>query len=104
MKTHEKSKVNINNVFSLSMLGKLSIKTQLNSAYRDALIKHNNNVDKNRYVLNKIINCIRFCGAFELALRGHDEKENSDNRGIFRELVNFSAELDKDFTDFFKFY
>ncbi|CAH2020209.1 unnamed protein product [Acanthoscelides obtectus] len=38
----------------------------------------------------------RFCGAFELALRGHDEKENSENRGIFKELVNFSAELDNE--------
>ncbi|CAH1961041.1 unnamed protein product [Acanthoscelides obtectus] len=37
-----------------------------------------------------------FCGAFELALRGHDEKENSENRGIFKELVNFSAELDNE--------
>ncbi|CAH2000627.1 unnamed protein product [Acanthoscelides obtectus] len=91
MKTHEKSKVHMNNVFSFSILG-----TQLNSAYRNDLIKHNNQVDKNRYVLNKIINCIRFCGAFELALRGHDEKENSENRGIFKELVNFSAELDNE--------
>ncbi|CAH1105327.1 unnamed protein product [Psylliodes chrysocephalus] len=31
-----------------------------------------------------------------LALRGHDEKDNSENRGIFKELVNFSAELDND--------
>ncbi|CAH1997050.1 unnamed protein product [Acanthoscelides obtectus] len=38
----------------------------------------------------------KFCGAFELALRGHDEKENSENRGIFKELVNFSAELDNE--------
>ncbi|CAH1099722.1 unnamed protein product [Psylliodes chrysocephalus] len=96
MKSHEKSKVHMNNVFSFSMLGKLNIKTQLNSAYRDALIKHNQQVDKNLYVLNKIINCIRFCGAFELALRGHDEKDNLENRGIFKELVNFSAELDND--------
>ncbi|CAH1955259.1 unnamed protein product [Acanthoscelides obtectus] len=86
----------MNNVFSFSILGKLNIRTQLNSAYRNNLIKHNNQVDKNRYVLNKIINCIRFCGAFELALRGHDEKENSENRGIFKELVNFSAELDNE--------
>ncbi|CAH2009428.1 unnamed protein product [Acanthoscelides obtectus] len=86
----------MNNVFSFSILGKLNIRTQLNSAYRNDLIKHNNQVDKNRYVLNKIINCIRFCGAFELALRGHDEKENSENRGIFKELVNFSAELDNE--------
>ncbi|CAH2012683.1 unnamed protein product [Acanthoscelides obtectus] len=86
----------MNNVFSFSILGKLNIRTQLNSAYRNDLIKYNNQVDKNRYVLNKIINCIRFCGAFELALRGHDEKENSENRGIFKELVNFSAELDNE--------
>ncbi|CAH2015348.1 unnamed protein product [Acanthoscelides obtectus] len=86
----------MNNVFSFSILGKLNIRTQLNSAHRNDLIKHNNQVDKNRYVLNKIINCIRFCGAFKLALRGHDEKENSENRGIFKELVNFSAELDNE--------
>ncbi|KAJ8912042.1 hypothetical protein NQ315_000535 [Exocentrus adspersus] len=96
MKNHETSKVYMNNVFSLSILGRSNIKTQLNSAYRDALMKHNDQVTKNRYVLNKIINCIKFCGAFELALRGHDEKEDSENRGIFKELVNFSAELDKD--------
>ncbi|CAG9828913.1 unnamed protein product [Diabrotica balteata] len=35
-----------------------------------------------------------FCGTFELALKGHDEIKNSENRGIFKELVNFSAELD----------
>ncbi|CAG9833915.1 unnamed protein product [Diabrotica balteata] len=95
MKSHEKSKVHMNNVFSFSMLGKLNIKTQLNSAYRDTLIKYNEHVD-NRYVLNQIINCIRFCGAFELALRGHDETKNSEHRGIFKELVNFSAGLDND--------
>lgn len=37
LKSHEKSKVHMNNVFSFSMLGKLNIKTQLNSAYRDTL-------------------------------------------------------------------
>ncbi|CAH2013282.1 unnamed protein product [Acanthoscelides obtectus] len=48
-------------------------------------------------VVKKRINYfVLFCGAFELALRGHDEKENSENRGIFKELVNFSAELDNE--------
>ncbi|VVC37262.1 Domain of unknown function DUF4371 [Cinara cedri] len=32
--------------------------------------------------------------AFELALRGHDEKSNSENPGVFRGLINFSSELD----------
>lgn len=94
-KKHETSRVHINNIFSLSVLGKLNIRTQLSSQYREALLKKNEEVRKNRYILSKIINCIRFCGAFELALRGHDETENSENKGIFRELLDFSAELDR---------
>lgn len=49
---------------------------------------------KNRYVPSTIINCIIFCGAFEVALRGHDKTENSENPGVFRGLINFSADLD----------
>ena len=37
---------------------------------------------------------MKFCGAFELALRGHDESESSVNPGIFRGLVDFVASLD----------
>jgi hypothetical protein len=55
---------------------------------------YNEKVSNNRYILNEIINFIRFCGAFELALRGHDEKDTSLNSGIFRGLISFSAELD----------
>ncbi len=51
-------------------------------------------MDKNRYILSKIIDCVKFCGAFELALRGHDETDSSDNPGIFRGLVDFVASLD----------
>ena len=36
---------------------------------------------------------LRLCGSFELALRGHDESEGSDNPGIFRGLVDFVASL-----------
>nr|CAI5824545.1 unnamed protein product [Callosobruchus analis] len=38
--------------------------------------------------------CIKFCGAFELALRAHDEISTSDNPGIYVVLVNFIAEID----------
>lgn len=51
-------------------------------------------MDKNRYILSKLIDCVKFCGAFELALRGHDETEASENPGIFRGLVNFASSLD----------
>ncbi|KAK7906731.1 hypothetical protein WMY93_015343 [Mugilogobius chulae] len=37
---------------------------------------------------------LQFCGAFELALRGHDETDSSVNPGIFRGLVDFVSSLD----------
>ena len=42
----------------------------------------------------KSIDCIKFCGAFELALRGHDESHNSDNPGVLLGLINFTSALD----------
>lgn len=36
----------------------------------------------------------KFCGAFELALRGHNEKSHSENPGIFRGHINSSSILD----------
>ncbi|XP_051804270.1 zinc finger MYM-type protein 1-like [Acanthochromis polyacanthus] len=56
--------------------------------------KHNEEVDGDWHILAKIIDCINFCGAFELALRGHDEMESSDNPGVFRSLVDLVASLD----------
>nr|CAI5822664.1 unnamed protein product [Callosobruchus analis]CAI5839402.1 unnamed protein product [Callosobruchus analis] len=38
--------------------------------------------------------CIKFCGAYELALRDHDETSTSDNPGIHVVLVNFITEID----------
>lgn len=54
-------------------MGKQDIQQQLSTAYRLGTDKHNDQVGKNRYVLSKIINCIKCCRAFKLALRGHDE-------------------------------
>lgn len=38
-----------------------------------------------QYVLSKIVvQYIIFCGEFELALRGYDEKIESENHGIYK--------------------
>jgi len=66
----------------------------MSDAYRQSIEAHNRKVTDNRYILNIIVNCIKFCDSFELALRGHCEKEESLNPGVFRGLINFSAELD----------
>ncbi|KAM3842976.1 zinc finger MYM-type protein 1-like [Diretmus argenteus] len=78
----------------LSFFGRLSIAEQLDEGYRIGIRRHNEEVTKNRHILSRIIDFVKFCGAFELALRGHDESESSDNPGIFRGLVNFVASLD----------
>ncbi|XP_025199012.1 uncharacterized protein LOC112597256 [Melanaphis sacchari] len=92
MKKHDSTVKHINNILNLAVLGKTNILSMLDSGYRRGIELHNEKVSNNRYILNVIINCVRFCGAFEL--RGHNENETSLNPGIFRGLVNFSAELD----------
>ncbi|XP_060855369.1 uncharacterized protein LOC132933049 [Metopolophium dirhodum] len=92
--THIKSSLHLNAHLNLKLLGKQDIRQQLSNAFRLSIQKHNETVTNNRYILSKIIDCIKFCGAFELALRGHNEKSDSENPGIFRGLINFSSELD----------
>ncbi|XP_072384441.1 zinc finger MYM-type protein 1-like [Diabrotica undecimpunctata] len=95
IKKHETSKHHLHNQMEYALLGSVNIKEPLDSAYWINIQKFNEALTKNRYVLSKIIDCIKFCSVFELALRGHDETQTSDNPGIFRGLINFTAELDK---------
>lgn len=99
---HELSKNHKNNVVSLSLLGKINIKEQLSEAYRLSICEHNREVAKNREILSKIIDCIKFCGQFEVSLRGHDERDESENPGIFRGLINFASKLDFDLDNHLK--
>ncbi|XP_063917578.1 zinc finger MYM-type protein 1-like [Zophobas morio] len=94
VKKHRSSKKQLNLNVSFAVLGKLDIRNQLNSAYRESVEKHNDQIKQNRYILSKLIDGIKFCGIFELALRGRDETHDSTNPGIFRGLVNLMAELD----------
>ncbi|VEN47902.1 unnamed protein product [Callosobruchus maculatus] len=45
-------RVHVNNTFSFALLGKSNVLSQLNSAYRESIIKQNEQVDKNHYILN----------------------------------------------------
>ena len=94
IKSHKKSSSHLTCCLQLEMLGKVEIGQQLDDGYRTAIRVHNEKVDKNRHILGKLIDCVKFCGAFELALRGHDESEESSNPGVFKGLVNFVAEID----------
>jgi hypothetical protein len=66
IKKHEKFAKHIRNVINLATLGKVNITTQLSEAYRSSINKHYEEVRRNRDILSKIIDCIKFCGTFEL--------------------------------------
>lgn len=74
------------------MLGSASITIQLDEGHWIVEREHNDQVDKNWHVLSKIIDCVKFYRAFELALRSHDMTENFT--GIFRGLVDLVSSLD----------
>ena len=89
---HECRKAHMNNCVSLQMFGKVNILSAIDAGYRRSIIKHNELVDRNRHALNRIINCIKFCGFHESPLRGHDEVEGSANQSCkleLEELGNF---------------
>lgn len=68
IKRHEGSKHHLHNQVEFALLGFVNIREQLDSTYWINIQKFNENVTKNRYVLSKIVDCIKFCGIFELAL------------------------------------
>lgn len=93
-KRHESTQSHLDNCLRLNFFGRLSTAEQLDEGYRIGIRRHKEEVTKNRHILSRIIDCVKFCGASELALRGHDESETSENPGIFRGLVDFVASLD----------
>lgn len=93
-KKHESSVSHLNSCVDYSVLGRTDIRESLSRVYLINKQKHNDTVKKNRHILQRLIMCIKFCGAFELALRGHDESAFSSNPGVYLGLVNFAAELD----------
>jgi hypothetical protein len=94
IKKHDSSAKHIRNVIDLAMLGKINIVTQLSEAYRSSMNK-NNEVRRNRDILSKISNCIKFRGKFELPLHGHDESSDFANPGVFRGLLEFAGKLEE---------
>lgn len=102
IKKHESSKVHMDSCLKFSAYGRVNIATQLNEGYRLAVRRHNDEVSKNRHILNRLIQCVKFCGVFELALRGKDETEGSSHPGVFLGLVDFVAELDEIFDEHLK--
>ena len=94
IKKHESSVKHVNNVIDLSFLGKANIVQRLDTGFQVLTDRHNAKVKQNRAILSRIINCIKFCGKYELPLRGHDETAGSAKPGVFRGLLELLSEYD----------
>lgn len=94
VKKHSQSRPHMLNEVQLASIGRLDIRKALDSAYRKSIREFNERVDQNRYILRRLIDCVVFCGAFQVALRGHDESTESLNPGIYRGLIDFVSEID----------
>jgi hypothetical protein len=57
-------------------LGHVDVRNQLSGAYRLQVQKQIEQVKQNTYILGKLINRIKFCETFDLALK---EKTDSNN-------------------------
>ncbi|CAH2321052.1 Hypothetical predicted protein [Pelobates cultripes] len=94
IKKHEACTTHIENCLKLGTFGTVDIGTQVNRTFLISIRKHNEEVDRNRHILSKLIDCIRFCGAFELSLCGTEKSEWSSKNGVYLELVDFVACID----------
>ena len=94
VKRHVKCSCHVENCVKRAFFDKTNIAEHLSKTYKESIIQHNLEVEKNHHFLSRVIDCIKFGGAFELAVRGHDETLTSDNPGIFLGLVNFTSALD----------
>ena len=53
--------------------------------------------EQNRYYIKTLAEVILFCAKQEIALRGHDESDESENKGNFLELIDVISRHDEKF-------
>ena len=53
-------------------------------AWRDEIQRHNEEVRQNREILKTVTEAVLYLSKQELAFRGHDESEDSLNKGNYR--------------------
>lgn len=96
---HENTKRHKYNFITFQLLGKTDIATSLSrhTAYAENIRKHNERVEKNRHILFRVIEILKFCGTCNLPRHGYNEKEYVTNKDVFSELIDFTRKCDAAF-------
>ena len=78
IKTHSICDMNLHSAVKYKMFGSATnIMSQVNDAYDQSMACCNEEIVRNRHVLNRVIDALKFLGIDELPLRGNDESEMS---------------------------
>lgn len=99
---HNKSiqHISSNSKFTIMKKQKVSIAAAVDSARKIEIENFNSKVKENRQILKSLIEITMHLCMQELPFRGHDESDESLNRGNFKELVNFVSKFDTHLKDF----
>jgi len=90
---HDKTASHLTAFLAHKTFGQTRINELLDNHKSIAITKHNEQVNRNREILKRLILATCFLGVQEI--RGHDESENSSNRGNYIKLAYFLAEFDE---------
>ncbi|KAJ7303161.1 hypothetical protein JRQ81_012094 [Phrynocephalus forsythii] len=93
IKRHEKSQSHINSCLQLAVLDSMSGGEEKGGSDQESLRKHNEEIEKNRSDLLKLLETVLHCDVFGLVLSEEDEVEDSVHPGVFRGEVNLAAYL-----------
>lgn len=97
VKKHTESEIHITGYFKLKTFLSTStsrIDTLLDNQRKIDIKLHNEKVTKNREILKRLINAVCFLAKQELPLRGHNENNQSVNKGNYMELLISIQEFD----------
>lgn len=91
---HEITKAHIQALVDFKTFGKTRIDFSLNEGYKRSIEIHNEKISENRYVVGKLIDITCFLAKQELAFRGHNETQDSFNKGNYVELFELLSSVD----------
>lgn len=92
---HQRSTSHIRSFTVLKTFGSQRVDHSLNLQKKIADNLHNEKVRENRNVLKRLIDAVVFLGKQESSFRGHDESDESLNKGNYIELLQFLANYDQ---------
>ena len=70
-----------------------NIMSQLNDAHTQSVVRRTEKIARNRHVLNRDIDALKFLEIHELPLRGNDESEMCSNCDAFLKLLEYTANM-----------